>query len=269
MSHSEEEWRSFVGRSFNNGGRDFMVAERDGEIVAMLMSTRYSSGHEELRNFRIIVHPDHRRRGIAKNLLALVEAQDPERDAVLRAELLGKWRVGTAMLERAGYVAAERLLWMKFHGALPETLPAPEGIVLRPYAGGARDDAAWRKINDAGYAGSSDYSELTAADLETMRAEPRFALLLAERAGEIVGLCHTKDFAGKQYVNSLVVSADCRGAGLGRALLVAGMHTMRGYEPGALRLNVRAENEHAVALYRSIGWEVDDEILEWRKVRTP
>lgn len=68
---SEDEWRSFVERPFNNGARDFAVAELDGGIAAVLISTLIVREPDVLRSVRIIVHPDHRRRGIAAGALRL------------------------------------------------------------------------------------------------------------------------------------------------------------------------------------------------------
>jgi len=264
----EEEWRGYARRPFNHGARDFAVAERDGAIAGVLMSTLLEPDGERLRSFRVIVHPHHRRRGIATRMLALVEGQDPGGDTTLRAEVLGKWRVGTQMLERRGFETVERLLWMRTHRPPPDGTP-PAGFALRRYRGGEADDAAWRRLNREAYEGTSEYTDLCAAELSSVKREPRFHLWIAEQDGEPVGLCHTKEFSGESYVNSLVVTPRCRGRGLGRALLLAGMRTLREQSPGEIRLNVRADNAHAVALYESVGFVVNDEILELRKRRDP
>lgn len=261
---SEDEWRGFAGRPFNNGARDFMVAERDRAIVGVLISTRNERNGEPLRSFRIIVHPDARRRGIATRMLALVEGQDSDGDTILCAELPGRWKVGAGMLSRNGFQIVERLLWMRADDAPPEVAP-PDGFRLRPYR--EADDAAWRRLNREAYEGTSDYTDLIAAEREAIRKESQFHLWVAERGGEVVGMCHTKAFSGKGYINSLVVTAACRSHGVGRELLVAGMRTLREQARRPVHLNVRAENEPAVALYRSAGFIVDDDLNEWRKLR--
>ena len=45
------------------------------------------------------------------------------------------------------------------------------------------------------------------------------------------------------------------------------MHTLWDEEPGPMRLSVLADNTHAVALYRSVGFVTDDEIFTY--VRRP
>jgi mycothiol synthase len=269
VASSEEEWRAFVGRSYVRGARDFAVAESGGEIVAALMSTREERDGTAFRNFRIIVHPQHRRAGIATRLMALAEEQDADRDTTLESTVAGKWRVASAWLERLGFHVVEHVMWMGVD-EVPDRVPVPEGIVLRPYRADAEDDRAWVRLNREGYEGSTDFTDLTAGDRAGLRGEPAFHLWFAEReAGDIVGLCHTKEFGGKGTVNSLVVSSAYRGRGLGRALLLAGMHTLNERKPGRIRLNVRAENTHAVALYRSVGFELEDDFHTWWKPRSP
>jgi mycothiol synthase len=264
---SESGWRAFAHRTVNRDGRDFVVAECERKIAGLLMSARHRQYDEDLRTFRIIVHPDHRRAGIARRLLACVEGQDPARDTTLASELAGKWRVGASLLERNGFEVVEHSLWMGHEGPVPDGPPPPDGIALRPYRGDAADDAAWRRLNREGYEGSSEFSDLTAEDRAALRMERRFHLWFAERNGEVVGLCHTKSFGGRGCVNSLVTSQAHRGRGLGRVLLLAGMRTLRAQKPDRICLSVRAENAHAVALYRSVGFTVDDDFFTWWKRR--
>ena len=261
---SEDEWRGFTGRAFNNGARDFAVAERNGVIVATLMSTRVERDGEQLRSFRIIVHPEHRRLGIATKMFLLVESQDPARDTAMRAEMPGKWTVGAGMLERRGFSIIEELIWMRADDP-PAEARVPDGFLIRPYGEGAEDDEAWRRLNREAYEGTSDFTDLVAEERDAIRKEPRFHMWVAERDGERVGTCHTKQFGGDSYINSLVVTRECRGNGLGRALLLEGMRTLHAQAPGPIRLNVRAENEHAVALYKSTGFAVEDSLHEWQR----
>jgi len=266
----ENEWRLYSGREFNNGARDFMVAERGGAIFGVLMSTRMEQDGEWLRSFRIIVHPDHRRRGIATRIMEQVELQDPDGDTTLRAGLQGKWTAGKCLLEKHGFEVVERFLWMRAdaernHRA-PDA-PPPEGFALRPYRADDADDSAWRRLNREAYEGTSDYMDLVAAECEAARRTPRFHLWIAEHGDEPVGFCLTNAFSGKNRVESIVVAAKYRGRGLGRALLVAGLRTLRSEEPGGVWLSVRADNAHAVALYESVGFIIEDESIDWWKRR--
>lgn len=265
---TEEEWRTFVGRTFNHGGRDFMVAEADGRVVAVLISTQLEWGGKELRSFRVLVHPGCRRRGIARRMFEVVERQAQETGVALRAEVMGTWRNGRAMLDRRGFEVVERMLWMRAERT-PEPVPPPEGVVVRAYRPGTTDDEHWTRINNEGYEGTSSFLDLVAAEREAMKQEPRFLLWMAERDGRPVGLCHTKEFGGKTYVNSLVVEKASRSRGLGRVLLAHGIERAQADHPGPVWLNVRSDNAHAVALYRALGFVVEDEIIELQRPPGP
>ena len=149
--------------------------------------------------------------------------------------------------------------------AVPSVVAPPAGVALRPDRADAADDEAWRRLNREAYEGSSDYFDLTPADCGALREEPGFHLWFAEAQGQVVGLCHTKTFGGLGCVNSLVVAESLRGRGLGRALLLAGITSARERTSGRCRLSVRAENASAVALYHSVGFETDDDMLTLRR----
>jgi mycothiol synthase len=171
------------------------------------------------------------------------------------------------MLARRGFAITESFLWMALDAGttVAAEAPAPDGVTLRPARHDATDDAAWKRLNEEGYGGGSEYIALTDADLETNRAEEGFHLWIAERDGRAVGFCHTDDFGRGGCVNSLVVSPSERGRGTGRALFLAGVRTLRERGRERIRLSVRAENTPAVSLYRSVGFETADTMSTWQR----
>jgi len=262
---SANAWKRFVSMSFNAGGRDFAIGEQGARVVALLMSAQCEESGRPQRNFRIIVDPEFRRRGIGTRLLRRVEESENGHDTTLQASTMGTWEAGAAFLVHHGFAVVRRELWMSAEEPVPAR-PPPPGIRLRAYRGAAGDDAAWRRLNEEAYADAPDYAPLTDEDLAVMRAEDRFHLWLAERKnGTIVGLCHTKDFGGVGCVNSVVVTAAARGKGIGRALLDAGLATLRANGPQRVRLSVRSDNETAIAIYAAAGFAKDDEILAWHR----
>ena len=254
------DWRAFVARSFNSAGRDFALAREEGCPVAVLMSARYEEHGAPLRNLRVIVHPHHRGRGIARRLMDYAEAQDPAQDVTRQASTMGTWEVADGLLRRRGFAVTTTSLWMQLDAASPDPHP-PEGVRLRP----ARDAAAWCRVHNEAYANDPDFTPLTLEDCRAHRSETRFHLWLAERAGEVVGLCNTEELGGVSHVNSLACARAERGRGTGRAPLLSGLHTLRAEDAGPVRLNVLAENAPAVGLYASVGFRETDRILTWRR----
>ena len=85
--------------------------------------------------------------------------------------------------------------------------------------------------------------------------------LLHEVEGRLAAFCWTKLHApheramvGEIYV--IAVHPDFHGRGLGRALTVAGLHTLHRQGATEAMLYVDAANESAVGLYRSLGFHV-------------
>lgn len=85
--------------SFNRGGRDFAVVEADPALVAVLTSTRLPAEPSDLRHFRIVVHPDWRRRRLGSRLLDIVRSQDGD-PTTLQCNCNRSWRAGTSFPAR-------------------------------------------------------------------------------------------------------------------------------------------------------------------------
>jgi len=96
--------------------------------------------------------------------------------------------------------------------------------------------------------------------------DPVYELLVAETEGKVVGMAlwYTKysTWKGKcGYLEDLVVQADLRGRGIGKALFleVAKACAHRGY--GRMEWQVLDWNEPAIGFYRSLGAGLDPEWL--------
>lgn len=96
--------------------------------------------------------------------------------------------------------------------------------------------------------------------------DPVYELLVAETEGKVVGMAlwYTKysTWKGKcGYLEDLVVQADVRGRGIGKALFleVAKACARRGY--GRMEWQVLDWNEPAIGFYRSLGAGLDPEWL--------
>ena len=102
--------------------------------------------------------------------------------------------------------------------------------------------------------------------LDGFGEDPVYELLVAETEGKVVGMAlwYTKysTWKGKcGYLEDLVVQADVRGRGIGKALFleVAKACARRGY--GRMEWQVLDWNEPAIGFYRSLGAGLDPEWL--------
>jgi len=230
----------------------------------------------------LAVDPRHRRCGIGR---ALVTEMAQGAGGRLRLWAHGELAPANALARSLGYTDA-RVLWQMRRSLLAE-LPAPswpEGIRLRTFLPGIDDDA-WIDLNHRAFAGHPEQGRWTLADLRRRMAEPWFSasgFLIAESEadGRMAGFHWTKvhgavpqhgatgddhhdhdhhhDPIGEVYV--VGVDPAWQGHGLGRALTIAGLASMRALGLRQAMLYVEATNAPAIALYESLGfarWDTD------------
>lgn len=262
---SLEEWGAFTRESFNRGARDFCLARVGDRAEAVLTSTLLTRQTPPVRHFRIVVHPDARRRGIGTLLLQRLEAQAPI-GVALQCNCAARWSAGRQFLKRFGFEVARRHLEMELRDPRAGPIRLPPGYAIRPHDGTASDDAEWLRLDHEGYADDLDAQQPTAKDLATRRTERGFRLWLLEGDGSAIGFLHATS-GSRARIHSLVVAAAFRGRGLGRALLLYAIEALQRDGAAALTLGVRVENAPAVELYEHLGFAVVEETETWRSAR--
>lgn len=186
--------------------------------------------------------------------------------AWLELDADGAGSVHDAMAAAHGLQLRRSLLRMQCE--LPR--PEPWSLDVRPFRVGS-DEGAWLEVNNRAFAWHPEQSGWTTADLAQREAEPWFdaeGFLLLERDGRLAGFCWTKVHAdehpplGEIYV--IGVDPDFHGRGLGRPLVLAGLAHLagRGLRDGLLY--TEADNAPALAIYRSLGFEVVSRRSWWR-----
>jgi len=87
----------------------YLVAERDGMIVGSVLGTH--DGRKGWIN-RVAVHPDHRRKGIARKLVEAVERRCLELGIEIFAALIEDWNeTSMRVFERLGYHKHEDIFY--------------------------------------------------------------------------------------------------------------------------------------------------------------
>lgn len=265
-STSKESFRSFAALSFNRSARDFRVLREGARCLGVMTSTLLDDGPRPLRHFRIAIHPEHRRRGLASKLMDALQEQDAPQGTLLQCNSHATWLSGNGFLEHHGFAVAhtEVLMRRAADAATPERVAVPMDFTLRPAT--PSDDAIWAQLHRQAYGHRDDFSELTTEDLDAERASPGFTLTVVEHFGEVVGYCHAMDLeAGQGLVNSLVVRADMLRQGLGAVLLHQAAARLSAHGATQISLNVVSDNRAAIALYNMLGFATYDEMLTYQR----
>ncbi|WP_130874957.1 mycothiol synthase [[Pseudopropionibacterium] massiliense] len=135
-------------------------------------------------------------------------------------------------------------------------VPAPPGYRILPFE--TADTEGVVEVNRVAFAHHPEQGRLTVDDFQALARQPWFdaaGLLVAHHDDEVVGFHWTKRHdatLGEVYV--LAVHPDHGGAGLGRALLTAGLAHLCSVGCENVELYVEATEERVVALYAATGF---------------
>ncbi|GIG40467.1 mycothiol synthase [Cellulomonas phragmiteti] len=247
--------------------RDAPGGDGDGELAGY---AQLDVGSSTTVRAELVVGPAHRRRGVARALLARATQ---ETDTVA-GRRLHVWAHGDLPAARATAAAAGlvvvRELW-RMAVDLTQHPPAapqlPPGVDVRPFVPG-QDEEVWRRVNARAFAHHPEQGRMTSADLRARESEPWFdpaGFLLAERDGQLLGSVWTKvhpagdapDGDAEQEVGEIYVvgvDPDAQGLGMGRALTALGLGYLRDRGLRTVILYTGAENTVAVHTYERAGF---------------
>ncbi|MFF5536596.1 GNAT family N-acetyltransferase [Streptomyces cinerochromogenes] len=220
--------------------------------------------------------PEYRRQGIGSAMLdwaeerirRLVEQHGTARTAVIGANAMTSEREATALLLGAGYRRVFSLIELELGDLqqLPERggeLPA--GMRTGPI-GTSHYRAAWRTVVDS--YGDADFTpKWTFSDFAEAAAPACWKA--AWKGQDMVGvaLCSIRrhDHTVGE-IEELSVRADQRRLGIGRALLLDGLRSLREHGATTARLFTGTANPHqSYDLYESVGFRRQNEYVRYRK----
>ncbi len=245
------------------------IARVDGTPVGFAYAFLLPASSPPWAMLRIAVAPAYRRRGIGTRLLQAHLDAIPRRGPTMRELCLSAFEPcpeGGAFARHHGFQQV-RTFWVMERQV--EGLKAPEwplGIETRLFDGSDEALFGWNESYNDSF---SRHYHFVPSTVEECRAEivlPDFdptALLLAYEGTRCVGFCRNEVHASDGEIATLAVTHDWQGRGLGRALLRWGAQWL--VDQGALpiTLMVDGENEQALRLYRSEGFEISKTRPVW------
>ena len=241
-----------------------------GEGLAGFASLlRFAAASGTWRLLRVAVRGPHRRRGLGRALARqALEGPHATGDAALKISHWEPSDAGEPFARALGF-EHERFFWtMERPGRVAPEVAWPAGIEARAFDGGDAAFQDWCDSYNRAFASNEMSIDATVEQCRALAAEPHFdrsGMILTYRAGRCVGFCRLGVHADHGDLDVLGVVPEERGIGLGRALVRWGAAWLIGRNAPSVRLTVDGENDRALALYRSEGFEIVRTRRIWRK----
>ena len=247
-------------RGGDEGVRNLLVVD-GGELLgyAHLDVTDEVAGSSA----ELAVDPDARGRGVARALVAAMLRESP--DGRLRLWAHGEQPAAAALARAMGFTRT-RVLWQMRRDlsvALPDPV-LPAGISMRTFRVGA-DEQPWTELNNVAFANHPDQGRWGVEEVMLREQEPWFdpaGFFLAERDGRLVGFHWTKVHGGTAHEGHdhepigevYIVGVDPaeQGRGLGPALTLIGLHSLRDRGLASVMLYVDEGNTNAIRVYERL-----------------
>jgi mycothiol synthase len=253
-----------LGRPEYSPEKDLFLAEIGGHIVGFCNVT------PELRIGRVIldcmIHPKHRRKGIATNLLQYGLKRAKEHGArVAQAEIPEHNPAAKLFVSDTGFRAVHNFYEMGLE-LTNISLPSLESsLTSRSLKNGEENKLT--EIQNRCFTGTWGFNPNTIDEIvhrvHLSGCSPEDVILFYH-GNELIGYCwilikSEENLAlgtSKGLIHMMGVDPDSRGKGYGRALLLAGLGLLKERGITHAELSVDSENEAACALYKSAGFEI-------------
>jgi len=261
---SPQALAQWLGRPNHLPEGDLFIAEVAGKVVGYIdVRSELGIGRAVLD---CLVHPEHRRKGLATELFHYASRRAGESGArVAHVSVLEDNVAAKGLLSKLGFRYVRRFLDLRLELSKARLL-AGEQVAL-PYRHLQRgEEDKLTQIQNRSFAGTWAYNPNTVEEiayrLNLIGCSPEDVILVFQ-GDRAVGYCWTatnlgEDAAGtnKGRIFMLGVDPDYRGKGIGRRALLAGLAHLRSKGIEAAELTVDSENAAACALYESVGFKI-------------
>ena len=253
--------------------QDLFIVETTGNIVGYMdITTELNIGRVILN---CLIHPDHRRRGLASKLLDYATHRAKELEAkVAHVNILQDNIAAKSMLPKLGFRFVRRFLDLRLDISKVRWQDIDQdGLPYRHFQRG--DEEKLTQIQNRSFAGTWGYNPNTVEEIayctHLSHCSPE-DIVLTYDGDKPVGYCWTKITCEattgerKGQIFMLGVDPDYRGRKVGKGVLLAGLSYLKGKGLQVFELTVDSRNKAACTLYQSIGFKVWTSSLWYEKV---
>lgn len=243
--------------------RNFLVADIEGTPVGLICS-----------DYRLlVVRPESRRRGVGRGLVEAMErALDSTPDGPLILFPPHGNSGALAFLKALGFRYDHSTFRFRLGPDRIAELPTlPSGLSLATYR--VEDLEPYIELINSAFEDHPTPLRVTREQVEHVHAkvtfDPAAIAIVRNPDGQMVGFCTTGIDRGTDpavgSINLVGVLQPYRGRGLGRYLLIWGIERLQSLGLETIELSVDADNERAVELYRSVGFQAVEDWPQWMR----
>jgi len=253
-----------LGRPNYSPEQDMFVVEMSGKIVGFINIS------PELIIRRVLidclVHPKHRRKGLAKELLGYATRRAKElKVKVIQVNIREDNVAAKEILPRLGFRAVRQFLELRRQLAEVHLTDTTHHNYISQHLQPGEEDVL-TQIQNRCFADTWGYNPNTAEEivysLQLSHCSPEDVVLIYD-GDKPVGYCWTKidyetevtDGKKKGRILMIGVDPDYRGKEIGKIALRAGLVYLKNRGARVVELRVDSENKVACALYRSAGFK--------------
>lgn len=228
----------------------------------------------------LYVHPNHRLQGVGTALYNFIDNYYRENDLPAPTYTPdGEATLLIDYLKRRGF-EFDRYFWeleLPAETEVSDQPELPEGITIRTFVPN-QDEETLLEVRNVTFREHYGSVQRTLDEIKAITKFPHFrneGLFFAFDGDKIAGFCltaiHPDEIERRGYgighIDLLGTMPDYRGKGLGRALLLTGIHYLRGIVP-VVELSVEGKNSNALALYYNVGFKQRKAYANMRQPQT-
>ncbi len=254
-----------IGQPNHFPENNLFVAEKNGNILGYIdVMPELNIGRVVLS---LIVHPEHCRKGLPKNLVE--RATDRARELgvnIVHVNIPQDNVMAKSLFSETGFNFVR--LFFELRLDMTEThLPKPNKMALscRQLRHGEEDKLL--EIQNRSFADTWGYNPNTIEDIMYRISLPGWSpedIIITSEADRLIGYCWTRSKSGEDKpisgdmgrIYMLGVDPDHRGKRVGKHVLMAGLSLLKSRGVRIVELTVDNANKAALALYKPVGFQV-------------